>query len=451
MGAILNGLIQAVRAYLGLIRFSVSGELRLVMWFVNRRGLVIAGTIFAAAIVFGLNLWGSISGFVDHPVLSRSVVGVATIIVVGLLFAAWCLLVGLAAWLKFNIDLVEKPIVEWGFTAGKDIFVAFLKWAGLAIEDIKLGKLSLVDQEMMQKKVASTRQILIAAALVQAVLFLVPGVTTLAIAFLATLVIFSLILQIKEFEWDPTGGRLLLYRFSLFLGGLGVFAALTAVIFPATFGWILVGAGEMDRTVLAVLSHLPETVRKLIYRDYWIGNPEQRIADLVTLGGIALWLVSVWRLIRRIRRSDPRPLEVQYNEACGQKAVAQARGDKWGPRTRWVRALLVVTMMMAAVILGAAHLVRHRQDLSHWMRLEASKKERTEAHAGHQAAERQSPAPHHAPASNARIAWVEANGAGTCPQLIRRSNWRSMHDPRAACRLEAGRSRFAWMSEAGGQ
>jgi len=450
MGAILNGLIQAVRAYLGLIRFSVSGELRLVMWIWNRRWLWLWLPIGIFLLTFGLDLWGCLLGFLDHPVASRSLTGLATIPIVGLLLAWHLLLVGLAKWLKFNIDLVEKPIVEWGGTVGKDLIVALLKAAGLAVENLSLGKLSIVDQETMVKKVASTRQILIAAALVQATLFIIPGTVTFAMAFLAMLVIFSLILQIKEFGWDPTAGRLLLYRFSLFLGGVGIFAALTAVIFPATFGWILVGAGGVDRAVLAVVSHPTETVRKL---GDWT-DPVERIADLAIIGGVTLWLVAAWRLIRRIRRSDPRPLEVQYNEACGQKAVAQARGDKWGPRTRWVRALLVVTMMMAAVILGAAHLVRHRQDLSHWMRLEASKKERTEAHAGHQAAERQSPAPHHAhhaPASNARIAWVEANGAGTCPQLIRRSNWRSMHDPRAACRLEAGRSRFAWMSEAGGQ
>lgn len=406
--------------YASIIQFSVTGQIDVLAGIWKRRWLWIWLPLGILLTVLVLNLVGSVLGFVGHPLASRVIIGIATVLLVGLLLAWWLTLVGLAKWLKLNIDLVEKPLVEWGLTAGKDIVLALLKATGLALEDIKLGKLSLVDQEAMVKKVASTRQMLIAAALCQAVLFMLPCGVTFALVFLSSLLIFALVNEVREFEWDATGGRLLLYRFNVALLFLEITITLTWVVFPETMDWILVGAGQVDQTVLRLVSHPVEPMRRLFSAFEWNLDPAQRVCDLLALVGIAGYVFLLGRLIRRIMRLDPRFNKVKIEEAKEQKELAEVRGEKWPNKTfPWVRVILVV-----AVLVGATGIIlRYRGDLSEWVHFE-EKPQTSRQSSAPPATAQPAPSPVREPARTAaRPQAHDAQGLRELDELEQRFSW----------------------------
>lgn len=348
MGRIIRPLLRLLRGYVQIIRFSVTGQAQFIMDIWNRRWLWLWGPMAIFGLVFGMDLWGCLLGFVDHPVASRSLTGSATVPLLGLLLAWHFTLVGLALWLKLNVDLVEKPLVEWGGTAGKDILIALLKGAGLAVENLSLGKLSIVDQETMVKKVASSRQILIAAILVRVTLILIPHPITMLISFVTSLMVFALVLLIKQFEWDSTGGRLLVYRFSLFLGVVNLFAAIVAV-FP-----------EKAKDFLWGLAVAPGTkVMQLVSIDAWKRDVDGQVLIALAFVGILGAVAGVSWLIRRIARADARPIDQRIEAKTKENQLEDLERKKIG----WFRAVLVLVILAGLAMV----VIRHRENIGVWL------------------------------------------------------------------------------------
>lgn len=382
--AIWNFFGAIFQAYAGLVQFSANGQVDAIAWIWQRRWLWFWLPLTILACVLGLDLLGCgllAPGFhllgLDpagnwHPVVSRVLTGLATVLACGLIEAWYLVLLGLAKWAEFNIELVQKPLVEWGLGGARDVAAALLKRWGLAIE-LPSGKLQLLDSAKIKRKVGSLRQLFIAVALSQSVLVELPYGWTLFLVFLAILLILALIKQVKEFEWDPTGGQLAVYRFNLAFLFFHVLAVLAWVIFPETMGWIFAGAGEVDTLIRNTLSGLWATLAALITAKGW-QEPDKRARDIAVLVGVgaSLWLVV--NRARRILRADPRFTRVKIAEARELRELAEARGEKWPPwNIRWWRwALVLVALAVLAVTI-----LRYRQDLTLWMRLEKAQQTET--------------------------------------------------------------------------